>query len=301
MPLHWPCLILLPNRHQLSGEAATNGSVLLSWTDITNETNYKVYRSEDNNTFTLIATLPANSNAYADAAVTGFATYYYYVIGCNNSGNGAQSNTLEIRAGNNPPVINGLENIYVKAASTFSETFNVTDDAGDLITVSITNKPSFVTLTGSNGNYSINVSPTSDHVGAYDLTVIAKDNNGKSTSQVISVTVGDQYTKSVYVNFGSAGKSAAAPWNNWLGNHGANSDSGPLKDENNATTSIHVTTISGWSTTTNLGHITGNNSGVFPDVVLQSGLSDTALVKQIKISGLTNQKQYNIVFVGKPE
>jgi fibronectin type 3 domain-containing protein len=283
---------------QLSGEAANNGSVLLNWTDISNETNYKVYRSDDNNTFTLIATLPANSNAYSDAEVTGFATYFYYVIGSNSSGNGAQSNTLEIRAGNNPPVIHDLANIYVKAASTFDESFTVTDDAGDLITVSITNKPSFVTLTGSNGNYNIHVTPTSDHVGAYDLTVIAKDNNGKSTSQVISVTVGDQYTKSVYVNLGSAGKSAVAPWNNWLGNLAANSNSGPLKDENNAITTINVTTIEGWLATTNLGHITGNNSGAFPDAVLQSGVSDTALVKQIKISGLSQQKQYNIVFVG---
>lgn len=283
---------------QLSGEAANNGSVLLSWTDITNETNYKVYRSDDNNTFTLIATLPANSNAYSDAEVTGFATYYYYVIGSNDSGNGVQSNTLSIRAGNNPPAINGLENIYVKAGSSSSETFTVTDDAGDVTTISITNKPGFVTLTGTNGNYSINAAPTADHVGVYDLTVVAKDNNGKSTSQVITLTVGDQYTRSVYVNLGSAGKAAPAPWNNWLGNLTDNSNSGILKDENNANTSFSVTTSNGWSGTTNLGHITGNNSGAFPDAVLQSGVSDTASVKQIKISGLDPLKQYNIVFVG---
>jgi len=283
---------------QLSGEAAANGSVLLTWTDITNETNYNIYRSDDNNAFTLIATLPANSNAYSDAEITGFATYYYYVIGSNSSGDGAQSNTLEIRAGNNPPVISGLENIYVKAASTLNENFTVTDDAGDIITVSITNKPAFVTLTGTNGNYTINAMPSSDHVGSYDLTIVAKDNYGKSTSQIITVTVADQHTRSVYVNLGSAGKTAPAPWNNWLGTHADSSNSGPLKDENNATTTFSVTTINGWSGNTNLGHITGNNSGAFPDAVLQSGISDSGLVKQIKFSGLNPQNQYNIVFVG---
>src|SRR4030095_2302882 len=99
--------------------------------------------------------------------------------------------------------------------------------------------------------------------GTYDLTVVAKDNNGKSTSQVITLTVGDQYTRSVYLNLGSAGKAAPAPWNNWLGTHADSSSSGPLKDENNATTTLSVTTINGWSGNTNLGHITGNNSGAF--------------------------------------
>lgn len=284
---------------QLSGEAAPNGSVLLNWTDITNETSYKIYRSDDNNTFTLIATLPANSNAYADAEVTGFATYYYYVIGSNSSGNGAQSNTLQIRAGNNPPVITGLDNIYVKAASSASKAFTVTDDAGDQITVSIQNKPPFANLTGGvNGHYSIVVTPTSEHVGTYDIVVIAKDNNGKSTSQPITITVADQYTRSVYVNLGAADKTASAPWNNWLGALADNSNSGALKDENNAGTPFNITMINGWSGTTNLGHITGNNSGVFPDAVLQSGISDNGASKQIKISGLNRQMQYNIVFVG---
>ncbi|MBL7696626.1 MAG: fibronectin type III domain-containing protein [Chitinophagaceae bacterium] len=283
---------------QLSGEAASNGSVLLSWTDVTGETNFKVYRSEDNVTFTLIATLPANSNAYADAEVTGFATYYYYVVGSNSSGNGMQSNTLSIRAGNNPPAISGLDNIYVKAASSKSEQFSVTDDAGDVITISIPNKPSFVTLTGSNGNYSINASPTAEHVGVYDLTVIAKDNNGKSTTQVITLTVGDQFTKSVYVNLGSSGKSASSPWNNWLGIPGAGSNSGTLKDEQNAQTALNITMLEAWSGTTDLGHITGDNSGVAPDAVLRSGISDNSQVKNIKFSGLNRSMQYNLVFVG---
>lgn len=284
---------------QLSGEAAANGSVLLNWSDVTGETNFKVYRSDDNNNFTLIATLPANSNAYSDSEVTGFATYYYYVVGSNSSGNGLQSNTLSIRAGNNPPAISGLDNIYVKVSGTANEGFIVTDeDAGDQITVSIVNKPSFVTLTGSNGNFNIRATPAADHVGAYELTIIAKDNNGKSTSQIITLTVGDQFTRSVYVNLGNTGKSAGTPWNKWLGLHADNSNSGALKDENNAVTSFNIATVEKWSGTTNLGHITGNNSGVFPDAVLQSGISDSGLVKTIKVSGLNQSMQYNLVFVG---
>ena len=98
----------------------------------------------------------------------------------------------------------------------------------------------------------------------YNLNVIATDNHGKATSSTITVTVGDSITRSVYLNFGSTDKNAAAPWNNWLGAHSDNDVVSNLVDETNTATTISVTTVNGWSTTGNMGHITGNNSGVFP-------------------------------------
>ncbi len=283
---------------QLLGEAAANGSVSLTWTDDSdNETGYKVYKSEDGTNFTLIAALPANSNAYTDSEVTGFSTYYYYVIGLNSAGDGAPSNTLQIRAGNNAPVITDLDNIYVKAGAAETESFNVADDAGDQVTVTIQNKPSFVTLTSSgNGDFSIQTKPTTENTGTYNVTVTATDNNNRSSSQAITITVGDQKTRSVFVNFGSNNKAAPLPWNNWLGLRGDGDVFSALKDENNAVTPISISMVNGWSGLTDIGHITGNNSGVFPDAVLQSGLADNQ-AKQIKISGLNRDMQYNLVFV----
>jgi hypothetical protein len=286
----------------LSGEAAPSGSVALSWTDESdNETGYKVYKSQNGTDFTLLATLPANSNAYADADVTGFATYYYYVVGTNAAGNGEQSNTLRIRAGNNPPVISNLSNIFVRGGAEANEPFNVTDDAGDQVTVTINDKPSFVTLSSNgSGNYNIKVTPAIENIGTYTVTVTATDSYKKSSSQSLTITVGDQKTKSVYVNFAAdASKNALSPWNNWAGKRNAGDVLSALKDETNATTGISITMVDGWSTVTTLGHITGDNSGVFPDAVLQSGLYDSAAdEKRIRISGLNTGKLYNIVLVG---
>jgi hypothetical protein len=276
--------------------------VALSWTDESdNETGYKVYKSQNGTDFTLLATLPANSNAYADADVTGFATYYYYVLGTNSAGNGQQSNTLQIRAGNNAPVISNLSNIFIRVGAQVNEPFNVTDDAGDQVTVAISDKPSFVSLTSTgSGNYNIRVSPTIENTGTYNVTVTATDGYNKSSSQSLMITVGDQKTKSVYVNFAAdESKNAAAPWNNWTGNRNAGDVLSALKDETNAATGISISTLDSWSTVTTLGHITGDNSGVFPDAVLQSGLYDSAAdEKRIRISGLNTGKRYNIVLVG---
>ena len=83
-----------------------------------------------------------------------------------------------------------------------------------------------------------------------------------------------------------------------LGTRTANSVISNIKDESNVTTTFDVTTVSAWSTVTNLGHITGNNSGVAPDAVLQSGIADNGAAKTIRFSGLTPSMRYNLVFIG---
>src|SRR5690606_5759841 len=105
-------------------------------------------------------------------------------------------------------------------------------------------------------------------------------------------------TKKISVNFGAADKPAIQPWNNWLGVRSDNDAITNLKDENNETTGVSVIMVNGWSAITTLGHITGDNSGVFPDAVLESGIVDSAASKQIRIGGLNTSRQYNLVFAG---
>ncbi|MBO9571225.1 MAG: hypothetical protein J7497_03310, partial [Chitinophagaceae bacterium] len=281
------------------GEAGENNTITISWRDnSSNETKYDVYRSEDGVTFTLIASLPANTNVFTDTSVTAQTYYYYYVAGENGAGTGAESNVTKIKAGNTAPVIGSLGNVFVKATATVNEDFTVTDP-GDIVTVKIDNKPSFVTLVNlSPDNYRITASPSLQHVGSYTLTVVATDNSGKSSSQNITVTVSDKNSKSVYINFGSTNKAAGGAWNNWLGPRAAGEVLSNISDENNNPSNIIVTMVNAWAGTTNLGHISGDNSGVFPDNVLASGLADTGSVKQIKIGGLSSGKQYNLVFAG---
>jgi poly(3-hydroxybutyrate) depolymerase len=292
-----PATPLAPSQLNATGTAS---SISLTWTDnASNETNYQVSRSSDDISFAVIATLPANANAYTDATVTLQQKYYYVVAAFNAAGTGTQSNTASSAAGDNAPVISSLTSFTVKTNATATEDFVVTDNAGDIVSVTIQDNPSFVTISNIGGfNYRLTVSPTVNNIGLLQLTIVATDNYGKSSNAQVAITIADKNTRSVFVNFGSTGKIAPLPWNNWLGVRAANNIISGLKDEANASTAFSVTTVSAWATTTDLGHISGNNSGVAPDAVLQSGLSDNNASRQIKVSGLSLSKRYNLVFIG---
>src|SRR5205085_2539939 len=55
--------------------------------------------------------------------------------------------------------------------------------------------------------------------------------------------------------------------------------------------------VTSWTSLNELGHITGNNSGVFPDSVMQTGIADAGGPKTIRINGLNDAKKYNIIIV----
>jgi hypothetical protein len=283
----------------LKAENSTTTLIALNWIDnANNEDNYQVWRSADEKvSFQLMGNISPNSNSFTDQTVTAFAKYYYYVVGGNVNGNGASSDTIQVIAGNNAPAMSNLSNMFVKTDATVNQNFTVTD-AGDNITISIDNKPSFITLQNVSGNtYRIILEPTTDNIGWYNLAMKATDSKGAVTTKNFTVTVADKNTRSVYVNFGSAGKTAPAPWNNWLGVRAANNVISNLKDENNVTTAFSVTTLTAWTTTSDLGHLTGNNSGVAPDSVLQSALSNSSTAKQIRIGGLNPAMRYNLEFI----
>lgn len=284
----------------LAGVGGINNSISISWTDNSgNENNFIVYRSTDGANFTAVATLPANTNAFTDTALTPLTDYYYYVAGSNGAGEGGQSNRVVVRAGNNAPVISAVPDLFVKATTTLNREFTVTDDANETITVTIANKPGFIAVNKvSDQVYRITAAPGVSDAGSYVLTIMATDNSGKSSSRQFTVRVGDKYTKTVYVNFGAPTKTAAAPWNNWMGRRGDGDVITNLKDETNTATTVSVTTINGWDSITTMGHISGDNSGAFPDSVLASGLLSASPSRQIKIGGLTATKQYNIVLLG---
>ena len=284
----------------LTVTTVSSTSVKLNWTQGTGETGFEVFRATTSGgPYTFITRLATNATTYTDAGLNSTLTYYYVVRAVNETGAAAKSNQASADNGNTAPVIGGLAGFHVKTDASFQENFTVTDNVGDVVTVTIPLKPAFVSLANTSGtNWRITASPTINDVGFKDIKVVATDSKGKQSSQTITIHVTDKNTKSIYVNLGSSGKTASAPWNNWLGTRTAGSIISNLKDENNAPTTIDVTAVSGWSTLTNLGHITGNNSGVLPDAVLQSGIADNGAAKQIRFSGLNTSMRYNLVFVG---
>jgi pimeloyl-ACP methyl ester carboxylesterase/fibronectin type 3 domain-containing protein len=275
-------------------------SIRLDWTQGSNETGFEVYRGTvKGGPYQMLALTAANATTYTDNTLATNTTYYYVVRAVNGTGAAAKSNEVSPNNGNTAPVVPTLSDMHVKTGATASKTFTVTDNAGDVVTVSIPLKPAFVTLTKlSATSYRINAAPTGDDVGFNTIKVVAADNKGMSTTKTFNILVTNKNTRSVFVNIGASGKSAPAPWNNWLGTRAANSVIGSLKDESSVTTAFSITTVSAWSTYTTLGHITGDNSGVVPDAVLTSGIADNGGAKQIRFGGLSTSKRYNIIFVG---
>ncbi|HUQ67504.1 MAG TPA: fibronectin type III domain-containing protein [Flavitalea sp.] len=285
---------------QLSATGGANNSITLTWQDnSTNESGFRVYRSTDGVTYSLKSTVGANNNAYTDISTQALTLYYYYVAGYNGGGEGLKSNIVQFEAGNNSPVITSLANMFGKTGQPVNEDFTITDDPGDVVTVKILSKPAFISISNTGGSgYRLTINPTNDNVGFYNLTLVATDNNGSSASANFSIVVADAKTRSVFLNLGAAGKTAPAPWNNWLGNKAAGNTISNLTDENNLASTFSVTTVNGWSGTTILGHLSGNNSGIVPDAVLESGLADNGGPKTVRIGGLNPSRLYNLELIG---
>jgi chitodextrinase len=286
----------------LQAQVIPNVGVRLTWNDISyNENSYRIFRSTSlAGPYTaLTPDALKDSINYIDPNVAPYTQYHYFVRGVNHLGLGTSSDTATAITGNNKPVISGLDNMFVKTGNSVQDDFTVTDNPSDIITVTVLNKPSFVTLTPQGGNnYRITANPTIDNVGFHFLTIQATDNNGGLVTQQISLNVADVNTRSVYINL-AYNVPAPAPWNNVMGYGNAGTTLNNLKDETNATTPFGFQLVDGWDGVTDLGHRTGNNSGVFPDSVLAGGIWDFGTTTlRVRFTGLNPAMRYNIVLVG---
>jgi hypothetical protein len=78
----------------LGATAAGSAQVNLAWTDTANdETGYEVERSTNGSTFSLAATLGANSESFNDTGRSASTTYWYRVRATNGGGPSGYSNT----------------------------------------------------------------------------------------------------------------------------------------------------------------------------------------------------------------
>ncbi len=288
----------------LTGTAYASIGVKLEWTDRSyNENNYRIYRgtSLDGPFEWVMQDLKLKDSTSAiDNSVQPFTKYYYFLRGVNGLGEGTASDTISVITLNNNPTITGLNNLFVKTEGVVEDEFTIADDPSEVLNVSLENKPGFVSLVNNgNNNYKIVASPNSDDIGWYEVTVRVKDDQGGSISQKINITVADKFTRSAYVKVGASGLTAPAPWNNWLGSRAAGSQISNIRDENNVVTPWDVRSVTKWTGVSDLGMITGNNSGIYPDSVLQSNITVTATsAMQLSILQLDPAKKYNISLVG---
>ena len=230
---------------------------------------------------------PASSDAGDYTGITVTAT---------SSTGGSASTSFNLAINNNyAPTLDSIANYSMNESDSLSIALNGANvNPADVLTLVVTNLPNFYTLTQNNGVGTLKLKPGFANAGNYTVTVTVNDNNGLSTSRNFNLTVIDKSpTTKIYARVQYQAV-APAPWNNMTGTVTNN-----LKDQNGNTTPVSVTfSPSGWWKPFNAGATTGNNSGIYPDVVLQEfyyfGFFDGPATASFTISGLDVNKTYDL-------
>ena len=291
----------------LAAQTLANGYISLSWKDISyNENNYLVYRATSAaGPYTVLNASANNANdtAYIDATVASNTTYYYKIAATNNFGSSGQTAAVTATSINKTPVLNPLSDVFVKTSASTIVNINATDDAGDVLTITVSNLPAFASyLNTSNGVGKITIAPGTNDLGTFrNITVKVSDNFGASVTRTFDIYVSDNSTRSVYLNFApqtsEGGIAQAAPWNNSLSYPYANLLIGNLNDDVGVNTGFSVKLLEQWDRNYLYGMITGDNSGIFPDNVIKGSINTSSTsARTIEIAGLNPAKKYNVVF-----
>ncbi|MEP6684157.1 MAG: fibronectin type III domain-containing protein [Parafilimonas sp.] len=287
----------------LSATNIPGKGVRLTWNDVAyNETGYNVYRAlNSSGPFTLITgDLAFGSTSFIDTTAAGNTQYYYTVKAETSKKLSDSSNIVGILTPDRVPVIDPIASITIKNNQQQTINVNAVDDNNDHITLMASNLPSFVTFKDNhNGTGSFTVAPANGIIGTFeDITVTATDNSDSASSVSFNITVTDQNLNSVYINFSnSSSLVGSAPWNNFYTFPSPNATISNLLDDNNALTTVSLKFLNGFQGNFAAGMQPGNNKGVYPEVVMRTGLLEGGTkTDSIQVSGLTKNKKYNFVF-----
>jgi hypothetical protein len=169
--------------------------------------------------------------------------------------------------GNYPPVLDSVVNFTINEGDTLTIPLVATDqNSSDTLSLSAVGAPPGSTVTAvSNGAANLFVHPGYSAAGVYNITATVNDNNGLSATRGFVLTVKYKnpnqkiLTRFAYQDVNALG----APWNALQGTSTSN-----LVDSNGNVTNIGLQfTPNSWWNTFSGGQSTGNNSGVYPDVV----------------------------------
>lgn len=288
----------------LTAQNIAGEGVKLFWQDAAyNESEFEIYRATDpTGPFTLIGNAPAESTTYLDKTFTGNTKYYYKIRAINSVDPSEYSNVASIISSNRIPAITQLNDVVIKNNQTMQLNVTATDDAGDLLTLTAINFPSFVTLSyNGNGSAIINIAPTSSAIGMYsNLTVKATDSKGASRSTSFNILVQDNAITRVYLNFSDGALYAEKPWNNLSGwpYAGQQFNNMSIVNDNNVETNVNVTLQDGFTGMAQLGTMPRNGKELYAEEALRTGYYETSTSgKRVVISGLNTAKRYNFIFL----
>lgn len=277
----------------------TSKKVKLTWTDVAfDETGYEVFRSVNGAEFTKVITTVANVKEYLDGDFKGSASISYKVRAINGVGVSEFTDVIEVFTPNRIPSITSISDLEIKAEKLSVVTINVADDETDILTVSGLNLPAFATLSEVvDGQAQLSFNPTITDVKNYkDIVIQISDNFGGISKDTFNLNVIDSTLVSIQINFNRY-SSAASPWNNTASLPTANLSITNLKNSFGESSNLSMTLLNAWSNANEFGVVTGDNSGLYPDNVLKTNYYDNSTEdKQIKISGLQDNKRYSFIF-----
>ena len=183
----------------LASGASTSANVIIWHDNSSNETSFELYRSANNNsTYLLLATLPANTTSFTDTGLFANAIYYYKIRSVNEGGSSFFSNEDSAKTNNNLPVITKLSDRSVRYGVTTTILLSATDNDGDAISFTPQNFPAFASLQDNHDRTAtITLNPASTDQQVYNIGVIATDSHNGTDATTFNLTVNDNYDPAI--------------------------------------------------------------------------------------------------------
>jgi fibronectin type 3 domain-containing protein/pimeloyl-ACP methyl ester carboxylesterase len=288
---------------QLSATLASDNNVLLRWTDnADNESSFEIQKSTDGTTFVALGETGANTTVFTDPSPDRNGANFYRVRASNQVGASAWSNTalLNLDGSNQPPVIEGIPSTVIASEGEQTEiTFDLYDPEGLPLQLTTRNMPGFARIeqfTATTGK--LILTPTIMDRGSYPGVQFTAYDGALETDVTFTIQVADGKKRATYINF-NQGFGASKPWNNTITAPSANKVLQNLLDESGQNTGYSLTLVDAWGGSGETGETSGNNSGIFPDIVTRSHYwADAGKTIRLKVAGLSPNLRYNFVFYG---
>jgi len=228
--------------------------------------------------------------------------YQNIIIQVSDDFGGVTDDVFDINVNdNNVPELQDIADVIMSEGSSETIVLNGSDiDGTENLEWSLSPELLFATLTPSlDGTATLDLDPTFDDAGVYDVTVRLADEFGAFVTKSFNLTVNDTDPNTTVLFNVSKNSLAPSPWNNAAkdpveGDHFQN-----LIDTNGQPTTFGVLVNSqfGWNTA-GFGAQTGNNSGFVPDNVAEEywwfGNWGVPEVVSLQLTGLSPANAYNI-------
>lgn len=248
---------------------------------------------------TFTPTTNGNGNLIFNPTPVNLGTYSINVEVTDGNG-GTDSKSFEVNVTNNrKPKLGRIRDLSVDEGGTGLINITAVDpDRRSKFNFQFKGAPEFSSMrVGEDGSVTAFFSPGYADAGNYSFWVIVSDGLGGIDSSIVNVTVNnvDPVSQKLYINILNNGSTPVpgVPWNNITGY-----STSSLKDNNGQTTGIGLVFNTNKWNTFNLGAVTQNNSGLYPDAVLRDyyffgsfNLPDTV---EFTLSGLEANSKYNL-------